>query len=242
MGSKQEFKERRRRVAARKRAFSIGLVVVGAVLVVLVLVWPNLNLSSVSSVTAVPTLSSRPPVKGNSMGNPEAPVKLDVWEDFQCSACLYFTQKEEPQLIEQLVATGKVYYTFHLFPMIDGGKGESQDSANAAMCASEQGRFWDYHDILFANWIGENAGSFTPPRLVAFAEKVGLDMTAFNSCFRANKHATFIQQDLQAGKQHGVRATPGIFVNDRMVVSQAGPNYVPSVNEIAQAVSAASGQ
>src|SRR5512143_184979 len=217
MGSKHEFKERRRRDAARKRAFSIGLVVVGAVLVALVLVWPSLKLSSVASVTAVPTLSNRPPMKGNSMGNPEAPVRLDVWEDFQCSGCLYYSQKLEPQIIEQLVATGKVYYTFHLFPMIDGGKGESQDSANAAMCASEQGRFWDYHDILFANWIGENAGSFTPPRLVAFAEKVGLDMPAFNSCFQANKYATVIQQDLQAGKQHGVRATPGIFVNDTMV-------------------------
>ncbi len=242
MGSKEEFKKRRRRIAARNRGLAIGLMVAGALLVVLVLVWPNLNRSSVASVTAVPTLSSRPAMKGTSMGNPEAPVRLDVWEDFQCSGCLYYSQKEESQIIEQLVVTGKVYYTFHLFPMIDGGKGESQDSANASMCASEQNRFWDYHDILFANWLGENAGSFTPPRLVAFAEKAGLDMTAFNSCFRANKYAILIQQDVKAGQEHGVQATPGIFVNDKMVVSQAGPNYIPSVDEIAQAVAAASGE
>jgi len=241
MSRKQEFKERRRRAAARNRALSIGLVVVVAVLLVLVVVWPNLNRANVSSVTAVPTLAGRPPMKANGMGSPDAPARLDVWEDFQCSGCLHFTENEEPKIIQQLVATGKVYYTFHFFPFIDGGKGESQDSANAAMCASAQGRFWDYHDILFANWIGENAGSFTPPRLVVFAEKIGLDMTAFNACYQTDKYANVIQQDLQAGKQHGVQATPGIFVNDKRVVSQAGPNYIPSVEEIAQAI-AATGQ
>lgn len=242
MGRKQEFKERRRKAGARKRGLAIGLVAVAAVLLVLVLVRPYLNKASPESVTAVPTVASRPPTNGRGMGNPQAPARLDIWEDFQCSGCLHFTQKEEPQIIAQLVATGKVYYTFHLFPFIDRGQGESQDSANAAMCASEQGRFWDYHDMLFANWIGENAGSFTPLRLAAFAAKTGLDMAAFNSCFQANKYAATIQQDLQAGKQHGVQATPSIFVNDKRIVSKAGPNYIPSVDEIAQAVAAASGQ
>ncbi len=238
MGRKQEFKERRLKAAARNRTVAIGLIVVAAALIVAALVRGNIPGGRSDEVTPAPTLASRPATNGTSMGDPAAPVKLDVWEDFQCSACLYFSQQEEPQIIAQLIATGKVYYTFHMYPFIDGSRGESQDAANAAMCASEQGRFWDYHDALFANWIGENAGSFTPPRLVAFAEKISLDMVAFNSCFPANKYADLIQKDFQAGKQHGVQSTPSIFVNGTRVVSQRNVNYIPSVEEIVQAVAA----
>ncbi len=238
MGRKQEFKERRRKVAARNKTVAISVIVVAAVSIVAAVVGRNILGSGRGEVTPAATLASRPATNGTSMGDPAAPVKLDVWEDFQCSACLYFSQNEEPQIIERLVATGKVYYTFHMYPFIDGGEGESQDAANAAMCASEQGRFWDYHDTLFANWIGENAGAFTPLRLTAFAERIDLDMTAFNSCFQARKYADVIQKDFEAGKQRGVQSTPSIFVNDARVVSRQNVDYIPSIEEIVQAVAA----
>ncbi len=241
MTKKEEFRERRRRAAARQRAIIIGGVVVVAGLFGFLLAWPSIRPASPVVVTVVPSPANRPPTKGTSMGDPNAPAKLDIWEDFQCSGCLHFSLNEEPQIIQQMVATGKVYYTFHFYPFIDGGKGESQDSANAAMCASEQGRFWDYHDMLFANWLGENAGSFTPARLVAFAKNIGLDMTAFNSCFQANKYAATILQDYQAGKKQGVQATPGIFVNGKVLEGKAGQFALPTVDEVLQALAAASG-
>ncbi len=241
LSKKQEFRERRRKAATRQRAFIIGGVAVVAAVFAFLLIWPSIKPTSPVVVTVVPSPASRPPTKGTSMGDPNAPVKLDVWEDFQCSGCLHYTQNTEPQIIQQTVATGKVYYTFHFFPFIDGGKGESQDSASAASCASEQGRFWDYHDMLFANWLGENAGSYTRPRLVAFAQDIGLDMTAFNSCFQANKYAAAIAQDHQAGKQLGVNATPGIYLNGKALESKAGKGYLPTLDEMLQAINAAVG-
>ncbi len=164
---------------------------------------------------------------------------MDVWEDFQCSGCLSYSRSLEPQVIQTFVDTGKVYYTFHFYPFIDGGQGESHDAANAAMCAAAQGKFWDFHAIAFANWLGENAGSYTKDRLTAFAQDIGLNMTDFNKCFAADTYAAEIQKDVTAGDALGVPPTPGIFVDGKMVVSSAGPNYIPSFDDISKAINAA---
>jgi len=238
MSKRQEMRERQRQKQSRNRLWVILFVTVGALLIALVLILPNLKSSDVSNIIQITPISNVVPVKKTSMGNPDAPVKMDVWEDFQCSGCLFFTKNLEPQIIQTYVQTGKVYYTFHFYPFIDGGQGESHDAANAAMCAAAQERFWDYHAIIFANWIGENAGSFTKPRLIAFAQSIGLDMTAFNQCFQENTYSAQIQKDIDDGAKLGVPPTPGIFVNGKMVVSSAGKNYIPSFDDISHAIEA----
>ena len=229
-------REQQRRRESLNRLGVIFFVTVGALLVAFFLIWPNLKASDVINIVQITPISHEVPVNGTSMGNPDAPVKMDVWEDFQCSGCLSYTTNLEPQIFQTYVKPGKVYYTFHFYPFIDGGQGESQDVANAAMCAVEQERFWDYHKIIFANWIGENAGSFTRPRLIAFAKNIGLDMTAFNQCFQENTYSAQIQQDVDEGSKLGVPPTPGIFVNGKMVVSSAGENYIPSFDDISRAI------
>ena len=136
-----------------------------------------------------------------------------------------------------MVASGKVYYTFRHFPFLDDNAAsrESDQAANASMCAAEQGRFWDYHDILFANWNSENAGAFSDRRLVAYAETINLDMDSFNSCFEANKYKAQIDEDLAAGNRAGVTGTPSLFVNGQ----QLTPGFIPSFEDISQAVEAA---
>ncbi len=219
----------------------VGLVIAAAVIVSLVLVLPNLRGLVEIAVTPITPVSRTVAVDKTSMGRPDAPVKMDVWEDFQCSGCLFYTQDIEPKIDQTYVETGKVYYTFHFFPFLDGGQGESHDAADAAMCASAQGRFWDYHDILFANWKGENVGSFTRPRLAAFAQNLGLNMTAFQQCFQANTYSAQIQADADAGSKLGVPPTPGIFVNSKMVPSSTGANTIPSFDDISHAIDAAIG-
>ena len=242
MSKRQKMREQRRRKQNLNRLGVIFLITLGALLIVFFLIWPNLKALDVSNIVQITPISHVAPVEGTSMGDPDAPVKMDVWEDFQCSGCLSYTQDLEPQILQTYVETGKVFYTFHVYPFIDGGQGESQDAANAAMCAAEQGRFWDYHDIIFANWIGENAGSFTRPRLIAFAQNIGLDMTAFNQCFQDNTYSDQIQQDVDKGSKLGVPPTPGIFVNGKMVVSSAGKNYIPSFDDISRAIEAGLGK
>ena len=240
MGKRQEIRARRRRTQSRKRVFTILLVTAGALFITFVLILPSLKGPDLGTIVDITPAARTAPVDWTSLGDPEAPVKLDVWEDFQCSGCLYYSQDIEPQIFQAYVETGKVYYTFHMYPFIDGGLagGESQQSANAAMCAAAQGRFWDYHDMLFANWLGENAGSFTDPRLGAFAERIGLDTTAFNTCFDENVYKTQIAEDKRTGDQMGVPPTPGIFVDGQAVVSSAGSGYVPSFEDIAAAIEA----
>jgi protein-disulfide isomerase len=238
MNRRQEMRERQHRKQSRNRLWLILSVTVVALLVAFILILPNLKSPTVSNVIQITPITYSVPVKKTSIGDPEAPVKMDVWEDFQCSGCLSFTENLEPQIFQTYVETGKVYYTFHFYPFIDGGQGESHDAANAAMCAAAQDRFWDYHAITFANWIGENAGSYTKPRLIEFAQSIGLDMAAFNPCFKENTYSAEIQQDVDEGAKLGVPPTPGIFVNGKLVVSSKGPNYIPSFDDISRAIEA----
>jgi protein-disulfide isomerase len=246
MSKRQEIREKRRRERIRNQVIIILLVVAGALLIAFALVLPTLgNIQQTANATIVPIVTAVPmvvdvPEDGKSMGDPNAPVKMDVWEDFQCSGCMYYSINYEPSIIQKYVATGRVYYTYHFYPIIDGGSpsGESHQSANAAMCALEQGRFWDYHAALYANWLGENVGSYTDARLTAIAESIGLDMKAFNTCFKADKDSEIINQDYADGQNLSITATPAIFINGQMPQSSAGPNYIPSVDDISNFIDA----
>ncbi len=153
------------------------------------------------------------------LGDPNAPVKVDAYEDFRCSASAYYEQTVEPQIIQDYVETGKVYYTYHFFIVIDGNDGTdaSYRAANAALCAGEQGHFWDYHDTLYANQITESASLYTDARLVAMAENLHLDMTAFNQCYQAKKYASVIQNDIAEGNALNITGTPSVFVDGQLV-------------------------
>jgi protein-disulfide isomerase len=190
-------------------------------------------------------ITPRPRFKadGVAAGDPNAKVRIDVYEDFQCPACRQYTQSLEPQLMRNDVTSGRVYYVFHSFLVIDqatwdSAQKESHQAANAAMCAADQNRFWDYHDILFNNWTGENVGDFTDPRLIAYAQSLNLDMKKFNACFKANSFKGKIDADIASGKKLGVDGTPSIFVNGVQVT----PGYMPTYDLILQAVTAAEGQ
>jgi protein-disulfide isomerase len=150
---------------------------------------------------------------GLAMGDPNAPVVVEVFEDFQCPACRAFTEGVEAQLIDSTyIASGQVYYIFRQYPFLDDRvvtSKESDQASNASMCAMEQGRFWDYHDMLYANQQGENEGAFNDKRLQTFAEALGLDMTAFNACFKENRYSEEISQDLNLGQGRNVTGTNG---------------------------------
>ena len=238
---KDQIREKRRREKRQQRfIFVLGIALVVIIIGVVVLVpiiRDNLTpVGSILSITPVP----RPKAQGMAMGDSTAPVKIDVWEDFQCPSCLEFTDTVEPQIMTNLIATGKIYYVFHNYPFIDDRVNgtESHQAANAAMCAADQSRFWDYHDMLFKNQDpnGENLGAFVNKRLVAFAQALGLDMNKFNQCFNANTFKAKIDQDKADGDKAGVNGTPSVFVNGKIV----NPGYIPSYTDIVNAVNAAS--
>jgi protein-disulfide isomerase len=234
VSKRQERRERMQRQQQRQRLITIGLITLGAALIVLAVIWPQIRPAG-EIITVTP--GTLPNADGLSLGDPNAPATIEVFEDFQCPACQRFTENTEPLIIQNLVAAGKARYVFHNYPFLDDqaiGK-ESDQAANAAMCANEQGKFWEMHSILYANWNGENQGAFNDRRLQAMAENVGLDVDPFNSCFNANKYEADIQADLQLAEEMGVSGTPSVFVNGRPVVQG---NQVPSYDQIAEAVNA----
>lgn len=235
---RQAVREKRRQQQRRQRLVIVLIVAGAALLIAAALAYPSIrnSLAPVGEVIPI-TPQPRPMAEGTAMGDPNAPVRIDVYVDFQCPACRGYSQQVEHQVIDTYVATGQVYYVFRHFPFLDDRvpTQESNQAANASMCAAEQGRFWDYHDILFANWDGENRGAFSDNRLVAFAESLGLDMEAFNACFRENRYRDEIEADMAAGRRANVQGTPSVFVQGQLI----RPGFVPSFSDISEAVEAA---
>lgn len=212
---RQERRERVRQQETRRRLLTIGLITMGAILLVFAVVWPQIK--PVAEVVAVDP-GTHPNANDNSMGDPNAPIKIEEFSDFQCPFCERFHQETEPLLRQYYIDTGKVQFVYRsmgnwVSQNIGGARTESQDSALAAYCAGDQNKFWEMHAHLFANVLGEDAGSFTDKRLAAIAEKAGLNMDEFNSCYGSGKYEDRVQQDLKDGQAANVNGTPAFLIS-----------------------------
>lgn len=112
--------------------------------------------------------------------------------------------------MKKYVKTGKVYYEF--VPLANLGP-ESLSTAKAAYCANDQGKFWEYSDLLFANQNGENTGIFTNARLISFAQSLNLDVTAFRTCLTSDKYDSRLNENHAYATRNGIIATPMFLVN-----------------------------
>jgi protein-disulfide isomerase len=151
---------------------------------------------------------------GFALGSPDAPVTVEVWEDFQCPFCQRFTFEIEPALVEQYVETGEVRLVFRNLAFLGD---ESHWAAVAASLAADQNMFWPFHDYLFANLRGENVGSYDLERLQEIGEAVGLDMDAFRDGLRLEnareRFATIQAEARRDAGALGINATPTVTVN-----------------------------
>jgi protein-disulfide isomerase len=240
LSKRQARREEIRRKERQQRTIVLGSIGAIALIVILAIVLPSLRSVSDQAgefTTVEPVTYTRQ--DGTRLGDPNAPVKIEIFEDFQCSACKTYADSYEPDVIKNLVETGQAYYIFYEFPFLDDNSAskESDRAALAAECAAVQNKFWDYKKILFANQSGL-AGQFSEVRLQAFAESVGLDMTAFNACVASNAGQAVVDEGLALGKQMNVTGTPSVFVNG----ADVAPGRVPSYQQIYDAVQAAAAQ
>jgi protein-disulfide isomerase len=159
-----------------------------------------------------PTASAPFVSEGRVWGKASAPVNIEIFSDFQCPYCARADAMLH-QIAPAYFDTGKAKVSYHYFAFIGN---ESQWAANAAECASEQGKFWQFANTLFSHQAGENAGAFTRINLKQFGSSLGLEPTAFGACVDGDKYAQTVQQDTRSGQQRGVRSTPTFFVNGRM--------------------------
>lgn len=212
---RQERREKIKKQEARSRLVMIGLITLGAALLVFAFVYPSLR--PIAEVVSIdPGTHSNP--DDNSMGDPNAPIVIEEFSDFQCPFCERFHEQTEPLLRQYYIDTGQVRFVYRsmgnwVSRNIGGGRTESQDAALAAYCAGEQNKFWDLHAYLFANVLGEDVGSFTDKRITAIAEKVeGLDMAQFQSCYDSGKYEDRVQQDMADGMAANINGTPGFLM------------------------------
>jgi protein-disulfide isomerase len=178
-----------------------------------------LALAVASALTLIScTAPGRGPVapdgaRDNTIGPANASVTIDEWADFQCPACRSFAALQ-PGLDQAVLRDGSARFVFHHMAFLGP---ESILAAEAAECAGDQGRFWAYHDTLYAAQNGENRGAFGAAHLKQFATTVALDQGAFNTCLDSHKYVSRVQQETQAGVQLGVNSTPTLFVNGQRV-------------------------
>ena len=169
------------------------------------------------------------------LGSPAAPVTVVEFADFQCPFCAAVAGAENavasslksrdpswlpaiPLMIKNYVAAGKVKFVYRDFPFLGQ---ESEWASEAAACANEQGKFWDYHDYLYAHQNGENQGAFTKDNLKHLALQLGLDGSAFNACLDSDKFLAAVRKSRSEGQSFGVSGTPTSFVNGQALVGAA---------------------
>jgi serine/threonine-protein kinase len=156
--------------------------------------------------------------RGNKLGKDDAPVKLSMFEDFQCPFCLRFTADHEPTIVEEYVKTGKVQLIFRNLPILGA---ESTAAAVAGLCAASQNKFWEYHSRLFmvqadAGQDREektNAGRFSSDNLKSYASDVGLDRAQFDPCLDGNRFLQQVQDDAAEARAKGLTGTLGFLAN-----------------------------
>jgi len=143
-----------------------------------------------------------------SLGATNAPVTIVEFSDFQCPFCL----RVAPTLKKLREAYGdRVRIVWKDFPLTSIHP-QAFKAAEAGQCAREQGKFWEYHDRLFAN-----QQALQPEFLKNYASELGLDAAKFNACLDTAKYAERVQEQMGVGNALGVGSTPSLFINGRLV-------------------------
>jgi protein-disulfide isomerase len=149
---------------------------------------------------------------GPSKGAPEATVTMVYFTDFQCGYCRKFVKETLPKIDEHYIRTGKVRLVFrHLAILGDA----SVQAARASACASEQGKFWEYHDVLFANMAPL---AFSAARLKRYAGDLRLDEKAFATCFDGKAQAQRVEHETLIGRALGATGTPAFLINGQLLL------------------------
>lgn len=148
-------------------------------------------------------------------GDPDAPVTVIEYADFQCPACAMVWRQIEGGIDRDYVETGKVRFVFHDFPLSQHRN--AVPAAEAARCADEGGQYWAMHDLLFARqreWANERDPT---ERFVAYAGDLDLDREVFRRCLASDRHLAAIRQAGAEATRAGIGSTPTFIVEGRPV-------------------------
>lgn len=151
-------------------------------------------------------------------GSPSAKVKIIEYGNYYDPFSRRFFQETERQLRAEYIETGKVvmYWKDFVFPDFPGLLGNT-NAANAARCANEQNNFWQYHDLLLSQPLGQES-ELEPLDLLGFGENIGLNMFRFAKCLENERYLPLVETSSQNATREGINAVPTFFINGRLLL------------------------
>ncbi len=151
-------------------------------------------------------------------GDPNAPITIIEFSDFQCPFCARFHTQTLPLILKEYIDEGKVNLVYRDFP-IQSIHPNALPAAVAAECANEQGKYWEYHDMLFekqTDWSRLDSSAVIST-FNQYAKDIGLQSPQFDSCLESGKYLEEVQGDLSDGRDYDITGTPGFFIgNDKI--------------------------
>jgi len=204
--TKQKRLESQAQARRMKRIRIVGIVLIGIIAVGALVFWRNAGRITADDAAAL--------VSPNRIGPADAKVQIVEFGDFGCHSCRAW---HNAGIKEQLIADfgDQISLEFRHFPVITA---QSPQAAEAAQCAAEQGKFWQYHDHIYEQ---TPQGALSQDDLQSYAAAVGLDEAEFDSCFASGRFEELVRRDMRAAQQAGARGTPTFLINGQ----QAFPSY-----------------
>jgi protein-disulfide isomerase len=217
---KVRIRERRRQKECRQRWLRAAVGLLALFALAAFVFWPRPQAEPVSPAR----LADDP-----SLGPANAPVTIVEYADFGCPSCRAWQQAG---ILNQILARygDKVRFVWRDFPVITP---QSPKAAEAAQCAYDQGKFWQYHDLLFAR-----APALAINDLKAYAADIGLDAAQFNQCLESGEHQATVRRDWQDAEANGFLGTPSFLINNQPLV---GPPTAEFLEQKIDAILASGG-
>ncbi|MEI7797131.1 MAG: thioredoxin domain-containing protein [Actinomycetes bacterium] len=177
--------------------------------------------NNTSKKTAVlPTAASVKDGYGIVFNGDLKPV-IDIWEDFQCPSCKAF-EGTNGDALRALVVEKKAKIVFHPLSFLGP---ESVYAANGAACAADQGKFLEYHALMYKNQPAENSGAWSNEGVIATAAAAGVTGPEFEACVNKGKYAGWVGNVGSEGSKQNINSTPTVFINGKEVDRASGAYY-----------------
>lgn len=172
---------------------------------------------------------------GSELGDPEAPISVVEFGDYQCPACAMFASGVKPLIELNLVETGRAKFVFYDLP-ISSIHSNSFLASRASHCAGDQDRYWEYHTTLFDNQFSWAASGDPVGNFVGYARALGLDDGAFRDCLNSARHADRVTANLRLASALNLTSTPSVLVSRGSGAARRlpGNDYVTIENAVEQ--------
>ncbi len=199
---REKLRQQRKQASSKKTITVVAVLSVVALVIFLLVMLPKWTLDKDQLYLQ----------EGFSVGDPNAPVKVEEFSDFRCSHCQNFALNYEKDFIKKYVETGQVYFTFNNYAFLAD---DSRDAAEATYCAAEQNAFWQYKNLLFT--YSTYTGAFAQSNLLDYAKQLDLDTDKFSACLQSDQNLAKLDEIMSYANSLGINSTPQFSVNGTIV-------------------------